>query len=186
MAEIVRPTIARAGPPRRAFRGVLFAGLMITPKGPKLIEYNVRFGDPECQVLMMRLKDDLLTMLNAAVDGELDHVSVRWRDEAALTVVMAANGYPGAYERARRSAGCDEAAAVPGVEIFHAGTRREDGAHRRRWRPRAQRHRPRTHASPRRRRAPIEAVDRDRLAAGLLPPRHRLARRRPTHGRLRD
>jgi hypothetical protein len=77
------------------FQGVFFAGLMITAKGPQLIEYNVRFGDPECQVLMMRLKDDLVTLMLAACDGTLDKVSVRWRDEAALTVVMAAKGYPG-------------------------------------------------------------------------------------------
>ncbi len=86
------------------FSGVLFAGLMITPAGPKLIEYNTRFGDPECQVLMMRLKDDLLVLLEAAADGQLAHMSARWRDDAALTVVMAAKGYPGAPEKARSSA----------------------------------------------------------------------------------
>ena len=97
MAEIVRPTVAALARRGIAYRGVLFAGLMLTAEGPKLIEYNARFGDPECQVLMLRLKDDLLTILNAAVDGVLDRVSVRWRDEAALAVVMAANGYPGTY-----------------------------------------------------------------------------------------
>jgi phosphoribosylamine---glycine ligase len=127
MAEIVRPTVetlARRGIP---YRGVLYAGLMLTPIGPKLIEYNVRFGDPECQVLMMRLKDDLLTVLNAAVDGVLDQISVRWRDDPALTVVMAAEGYPGPYGRGSEIWGVEEAASLPGVEVFHAGTRR-DGA----------------------------------------------------------
>jgi phosphoribosylamine--glycine ligase len=95
--------------------------------GPKLIEYNARFGDPECQVLMLRLKDDLLTILNAAVDGVLHKISVRWRDDAAISVVMAANGYPGHMGPARRYPGIDEAARTPGVEIFHAGTRRENG-----------------------------------------------------------
>jgi len=127
MAEIVRPTIAALADRGIAYRGVLYAGLMITAEGPKLIEYNVRFGDPECQVLMLRLKDDLLTILNAAVDGVLDRVSVRWHDEAALAVVIAADGYPGAYATGSEIRGLGEAASVPGVEIFHAGTRREGG-----------------------------------------------------------
>ena len=103
------------------FSGVLFAGLMITPQGPKLIEYNVRFGDPECQVLMMLLKDDLLVLLNAAVDSQLAHMSARWRDEAALTVVMAAPGYPGAAQKGSVIRGIEDAQAE-GVKIFHAGT----------------------------------------------------------------
>jgi len=127
MREIIEPTMrgmAQAGSP---FSGVLFAGLMITPKGPKLIEYNTRFGDPECQVLMMRLKDDLLVLLNAAADGQLAHMSARWRDEAALTVVMAANGYPGKPEKGSVIRGID-AASGDGVEIFHAGTAINAGA----------------------------------------------------------
>ena len=108
------------------FRGVLFAGLMITEKGPELIEYNVRFGDPECQVIMMRLRDDLVTLLLAAAEGQLDHVSARWRDEAALTVVMAAKGYPGSYEKNTEIGGLEEASAGDNVEIFHAGTARSD------------------------------------------------------------
>ncbi|ODT32244.1 MAG: phosphoribosylamine--glycine ligase [Kaistia sp. SCN 65-12] len=127
MREIVEPTMrgmAEAGAP---FSGVLFVGLMITDEGPKLIEYNVRFGDPECQVLMMRLKDDLLVLLDAAVDGQLGHMSVRWSDEAALTVVMAANGYPGAPQKGSLIRGVEQAAG-DGVEIFHAGTALSDGA----------------------------------------------------------
>ncbi|RST86822.1 phosphoribosylamine--glycine ligase [Aquibium carbonis] len=126
MREIIEPTMrgmAEAGAP---FSGVLFAGLMLTKDGPQLIEYNVRFGDPECQVLMMRLKDDLLVLLKAAADGQLGHVSVRWRDEAALTVVMAAKGYPGAPQKGGVISGLDEA-ATGGVEIFHAGTAEAEG-----------------------------------------------------------
>ena len=127
MAEIIRPTIAALAGRGISYRGVLFAGLMIDSAGPKLIEYNVRFGDPECQVLMLRLKDDLLTILNAAVDGVLDRISVRWREEPALSVVMATEGYPGHFERGSEIGGVDEAATSPHVEVFHAGTRREDG-----------------------------------------------------------
>jgi phosphoribosylamine--glycine ligase len=127
MAEIVEPTVAALAARNIPYQGVLYAGLMITAEGPKLIEYNARFGDPECQVLMPRLKDDLLTILNAAADGVLDQMSVRWRDEAALSVVLATKGYPGAYENGSEIRGLAEAADLPGVEIFHAGTRR-DGA----------------------------------------------------------
>jgi len=125
MDEIIRPTVdamAKRGTP---FTGVLFAGLMITPDGPKLIEYNVRFGDPETQVLMLRLKSDLLPALLACADGVLDRLDLRWSDDAALTVVMAANGYPGSPEVGSEIKGIDAAAAVEGVEIFHAGTRRD-------------------------------------------------------------
>ncbi|MER9866973.1 phosphoribosylamine--glycine ligase [Mesorhizobium sp. M0136] len=127
MREIVEPTMRGMAETGAPFSGVLFAGLMITDKGPKLIEYNTRFGDPECQVLMMRLKDDLLVLLNAAADGQLAHTSVRWRDDAALTVVMAARGYPGAPEKGSVIRGV-EAAAGEGVEIFHAGTAINGGA----------------------------------------------------------
>ena len=127
MAEIVRPTMAALARRGIPYRGVLFAGLMLTAEGPKLIEYNARFGDPECQVLMLRLKDDLLTILNAAIDGVLNRVSIRWRDEAALIVVMAANGYPGAYGTGSEIRDIADAAASRGVEIFQAGTRREGG-----------------------------------------------------------
>lgn len=125
--EIIRPTVegmAEAGMP---YTGVLYAGLMITQDGPKLIEYNVRFGDPECQVLVMRLKSDLLPALLAVADGVLDHVDLRWHDDAALTVVMAANGYPGDYEKGSVIAGLDEAGAGDDIEIFHAGTALKDG-----------------------------------------------------------
>ena len=121
MREIIEPTMRGMAEIGAPFTGILFAGLMITADGPKLIEYNTRFGDPECQVLMMRLKDDLLTLLNAAVDGQLAHVSVRWRQEPALTVVMAAEGYPASPKKGSVISGVEEAASE-GVEIFHAGT----------------------------------------------------------------
>ena len=127
MDEIIHPTVralAKAGAP---YKGVLFAGLMITDSGPQLIEYNVRFGDPECQVLMLRLMSDLLPALIAARDGQLKNFDLRWYDDAALTVVMAAKGYPGAYEKGSVIEGLDEASQVDGAQIFHAGTRAEDG-----------------------------------------------------------
>jgi phosphoribosylamine--glycine ligase len=125
MREIVKPTMRGMAEMGAPFSGVLFAGLMITADGPKLIEYNVRFGDPECQVLMMRLKDDLLVLLSAAADAQLAHMSVRWRDEAALTVVMAADGYPGTPKKGSVIRGLERAGA--GAEIFHAGTAERDG-----------------------------------------------------------
>ena len=127
LARIVRPTVramAAAGTP---FRGVLSAGLMVTPDGPMLIEYNVRFGDPECQVLMARLASDLLPALLAVRDGNLHQVDLRWRDDPAITVVMAARGYPDSYQRGSVIGGLDKAGAVDGVTVFHAGTKR-DGA----------------------------------------------------------
>ena len=125
MTEIIEPTVAAMAKRGAPFKGVLFAGLMITADGPKLIEYNVRFGDPEMQVLAVRLKSDLLPALIATADGVLDTFDLRWRDEAALTVVMAAKGYPGQVEKGSEIKGLAAAAATEGVEIFHAGTRRE-------------------------------------------------------------
>jgi phosphoribosylamine--glycine ligase len=109
------------------YKGVLFAGLMITSDGPKLIEYNARFGDPETQVLMLRLKSDLVPALLASRDGVLRNFDLRWHDDAALTVVMAAKGYPGDYSKGSAIEGLDDAAQVEGVEIFHAGTKASDG-----------------------------------------------------------
>jgi len=125
MREIVHPTLRAMKALGAPYKGVLYAGLMMTDAGPKLIEYNVRFGDPECQVLMLRLMSDLVPALLASRDGVLKSLDLRWHPQAALTVVMAARGYPGAYERGSVIQGLDEAAAVEGVEIFHAGTRRD-------------------------------------------------------------
>ncbi len=127
MDEIIRPTVRAMAARGTPFKGVLYLGVMITRDGPKLYEYNVRFGDPECQVLMLRLKSDLLAALLATADGVLDRFDLRWRDEAALTVVMAAQGYPGEYEKGSEIKGLDEASQVEGVTIFHAGTRRDGG-----------------------------------------------------------
>ena len=124
LTKIIKPTIAAMAARGTPYMGVLYAGLMIKDGEPKLIEYNCRFGDPECQVLMMRLKSDLATALLAARDRELHHLDLRWRDEAALTVVMAAKGYPGEYTKGSEIRNLDAAAQVEGVEIFHAGTER--------------------------------------------------------------
>jgi phosphoribosylamine--glycine ligase len=127
MAKIVQPTVDAMRARGTPYQGVLYAGLMITKEGPKLIEYNCRFGDPECQVLMLRLKSDLLSALMAARDGVLGTFDLRWRNEVALTVVMAAKGYPGGYEKGTEIKGLEAAARVPGVEIFHAGTILREG-----------------------------------------------------------
>lgn len=126
MREIIEPTVAAMAKRGMPYVGVLYAGLMLTPQGPKLIEYNARFGDPECQVLMMRLKSDILTALVATCDGVLDTFDLRWWDDVALTVVMAANGYPGTPQKGTEIKGLDKAAEVEGVEIFHAGTKLVD------------------------------------------------------------
>jgi phosphoribosylamine--glycine ligase len=125
MAEIVEPTLRAMKAMGALYKGVLYAGLMITAEGPKLIEYNVRFGDPECQVLMPRLMSDLVPALLASRDGVLKSVDLRWYPQAALTVVLAARGYPGPYAKGSVIEGLDDAAAVEGVEIFHAGTKQD-------------------------------------------------------------
>jgi phosphoribosylamine--glycine ligase len=123
MAAVIRPTLAEMARRGTPFRGVLFAGLMLTSDGPKLIEFNVRFGDPECQALLPRLKSDLLPALVAACDGELANFDLRWQGEPSIAVVMAARGYPGEVQRGTEIRGLREAeAAAPGVQIFHAGT----------------------------------------------------------------
>jgi phosphoribosylamine--glycine ligase len=127
MAEIIMPTVAAMKKTGAPFKGVLFAGLMITKDGPQLIEYNVRFGDPECQVLMLRMMSDLVPALTAARDRQLKNFDLRWHDTAALTVVMAAKGYPGDYQKGTVINGLDAAGQVDGVQIFHAGTKSQDG-----------------------------------------------------------
>jgi phosphoribosylamine---glycine ligase len=127
MEEIVLPTIRAMRDMGAPFKGILFAGLMITAQGPKLIEYNARFGDPECQVMMLRLMSDLVPALIASRDGQLKNFDLRWYDEAALVVVMATNGYPGNYGKGSLISGLDAAAALEGVEIFHAGTKADGG-----------------------------------------------------------
>ena len=127
MARIVRPTVSAMKAEGVPFRGVLYAGLMIEDGEPRLLEYNVRFGDPECQALMVRLASDLLPALVASADGVLDMFDLRWHDDAALTVVMATKGYPGAYPKGSAIRGLEGLSASEDVNVFHAGTKEEDG-----------------------------------------------------------
>ncbi len=127
MDGFIRPALAALAARGTPFRGILFAGLMLTPDGAKLVEYNVRFGDPECQALLPRLRSDLLPGLVAACDGELAQFDLRWRDEAAVAVVMAAEGYPVEPRRDTVIDGLEAAAAEPGALVFQAGTRVADG-----------------------------------------------------------
>ena len=127
MREIILPTVRGMKAEGVPFKGVLYAGLMIGRSGPRLVEYNCRFGDPECQVMMMRLRSDIVPALMACADGGLSHFDLRWSNDVALTVVMATTGYPDAYGKGSEIRGLAEAAKVEGVEIFHAGTK-ADGA----------------------------------------------------------
>jgi phosphoribosylamine---glycine ligase len=126
--KILVPTIHQMKRSRRPFRGVLYAGLMITNQGMEVLEYNVRFGDPECQPLLMRLKSDVLDLLEATVDGGLEEVAApEWDPRPAVCIVMASEGYPGSYERGQPIRGLEEAARLPDVKVFHAGTAQRDG-----------------------------------------------------------
>ena len=127
MERFIKPTVAALNAKGIRYMGVMYLGLIFTKDGPKLVEYNCRLGDPECQVLMVRLKSDLLAALLGARDGRLNDVHLRWSDDVALTVAMASKGYPGNYEKGHVIHGLDEAARLPGVQIFHAGTERRDG-----------------------------------------------------------
>src|SRR5262245_61722128 len=127
MRDFVLPTLRGMKEMGCPFKGILYLGLMLTAKGPKLIEYNVRFGDPECQVLVLRLMSDLVPALIASRDGQLKNFDLRWYDDAALVVVMATKGYPGSYGKGSVIRGLDAAGALDGVEIFHAGTKAEGG-----------------------------------------------------------
>lgn len=127
MRELIEPTMRGMAEIGAPFSGILFLGLMIGKDGPKLIEYNTRFGDPECQVLMMRLNSDLLALINAAVDGKLDEVSLDWKDQPALTVVMAAEGYPSNVKKGSVIRDLDKLEGIDGVKVFHAGTVQKDG-----------------------------------------------------------
>jgi phosphoribosylamine--glycine ligase len=122
LERVIQPALAEMARRGIPFRGVLYAGLMLTADGPKLIEFNVRFGDPECQALLLKLKSDLLAALQAACDGELRNFNLRWFDLAAISVVMAAHGYPEAPQRGSEIRGLNKAAAMPDVQVFHAGT----------------------------------------------------------------
>ena len=128
LAEIIRPTMAEMAKRGMPYQGVLYAGLMIENGAPRLVEYNVRFGDPECQVLMMRLGAQAFDLMHAAADGRLDTIQVNWADDHALTVVLAAKGYPGAYETGTAIRGLDALPEDGSHMVFHAGTAERDGA----------------------------------------------------------
>jgi phosphoribosylamine---glycine ligase len=127
MEEMIKPTLRALRAMGSPYKGVLYAGVMVTKDGPKLVEYNARFGDPECQVLMLRMMSDILPALIACADGQLKNFSLRWFDDAALAVIMATKGYPGDYGKGSVIRGLDDAAKIEGVEIFHAGTVSKDG-----------------------------------------------------------
>jgi phosphoribosylamine--glycine ligase len=124
MGEIIRPTVAAMTKEGRPFKGVLYAGLMLTAAGPKLLEYNTRFGDPECQALVVRLMSDLLPALVASRDGLLGQFDLRWLPKASLTVVMATKGYPGSYAKGSEIRGLERLQGMEDVTVFHAGTKR--------------------------------------------------------------
>ncbi|WP_424813297.1 phosphoribosylamine--glycine ligase [Roseococcus sp. YIM B11640] len=126
MERCITPVLAELARRDMPFQGVLFAGLMLTKEGPKLLEFNVRFGDPECQALMLRLRSDILPALVAATQGELKDFDLRWEKLASILVVMAAEGYPGTPRKGTEIRGLEAAAQVPGVQVFHAGTARDD------------------------------------------------------------
>jgi phosphoribosylamine--glycine ligase len=127
MARIIRPALAEMHRRGTPFRGILYTGLMLTEDGPRLIEFNARFGDPECQVILLRLKSDLLAALVAACQGELGKITVSWSDDAAIAVVMASKGYPTAPVRDTPIGTLQAAAAMPGVHVFHAATALKNG-----------------------------------------------------------
>jgi phosphoribosylamine--glycine ligase len=123
----IKPILRHLAAKGEPFKGVLYAGLMYTEDGPSVLEYNVRFGDPECQPLLMRLQTDLLEIMFACIDGKLDKIEVTSTPQTACGVVMAAEGYPGSYPKGMEITGLDEADAMEGVKVFQAGTRLEDG-----------------------------------------------------------
>jgi len=127
MERIIDPTVAAMRAEGHPYKGLLYAGLMIKDGEPKVLEFNARFGDPECQPLLMRLKSDLLPALVACADEKIDSIDLEWYDDAALLVVMAAQGYPGYYPKGSEIRGIEDADALDGVVVFHAGTKSDDG-----------------------------------------------------------
>ncbi len=125
-ADVLVPTVHHMKRTRNPFRGILYAGLMLTPQGPKVLEYNVRFGDPECQPMLMRLKTDLIDLVEATIDRRLSEIGpLQWDERPAVCVVMASEGYPGSYDKGKVIRGLAEASQISDVKVFHAGTRRE-------------------------------------------------------------
>ena len=126
--SVLVPTVHAMKRSRNPFRGILYAGLMLTPHGPRVLEYNVRFGDPECQPLLMRLKTDLIDLIEATVDRRLVEIGqLEWDPRPSICVVMASQGYPGKYEKGHVIRGIEDANAISDVKVFHAGTQLVDG-----------------------------------------------------------
>jgi phosphoribosylamine---glycine ligase len=128
VAHIARPVVAGMKAEGAEYKGVLYCGLMMTARGPMVLEFNCRFGDPETQPILMRLESDLVEAMEASIDGRTSDGDFKWSDDAAVCVVMTSGGYPGAYEAGKQLAGLEDAAKLGGVKIFHAGTSRRDGA----------------------------------------------------------
>jgi phosphoribosylamine---glycine ligase len=127
MQEIILPTIKGLDAEGRRYQGVLYAGLMMTDAGPRVLEYNARFGDPETQVIMMRMRSDLVPVLKAVADGQLGDVKMEWTKEPAICVVMAADGYPGEVVTGKEVKGLPALKGVPDLHVFHAATAVRDG-----------------------------------------------------------
>ncbi len=127
METIYKPTVEALNREGRTFKGIIFFGLMLTPKGMRVIEYNARFGDPETQVVLPRLKTDLLEIFEACVDGTLDKINVEWEDNGTACVVLASGGYPESYQKGYEITGLEEAKKAPNILVFHAGTALKDG-----------------------------------------------------------
>ncbi len=127
LKEIMQSTVDAMAKEGRTFKGILYAGLMITKDGPKIVEFNARFGDPEAQVILPRLESDLVPIIQACIDGNLNEKEIKWSDKACCCVVMASGGYPGAYEKGKEIIGLKEASKIPETIVFHAGTKKEDG-----------------------------------------------------------
>ncbi len=125
--KIMLPLVRAMNSEGRPYKGILYAGLMLTKYGPKTLEFNARFGDPETQPLLVRMKSDIVPLFEACIDGTLDQHELQWKPEPSVCVVMAAKGYPGSYEKGKEISGLDEAGALPGVVVFHAGTKAEEG-----------------------------------------------------------
>jgi phosphoribosylamine--glycine ligase len=128
VAHIARPVVAGMKAEGAEYKGVLYCGLMMTVRGPMVLEFNCRFGDPETQPILMRLESDLVEAMEASIDGRTSDGDFKWSNDAAVCVVMASGGYPGAYEAGKRISGLEDAAKLDGVKVFHAGTSKRDGA----------------------------------------------------------
>ena len=124
---IMLPLVRAMKSEGRPYKGILYAGLMLTKNGPKTLEFNARFGDPETQPLLVRMESDIVPLFEACIDGTLDQHELRWKSEPSVCVVMAAEGYPGSYEKGKEISGLDEARALPDVVVFHAGTKTKEG-----------------------------------------------------------